>query len=181
MSLSHRLGLKARELQKAMWLGAVLMAITASYTLVKTARDSLFLSRLPAASLPWVYIVVGVATLAASMAIERITRDRSPLGSLLGTLTAAALGLAAFTPLAGVRASWLPVGFYLYVNAYGLILVSQFWVYANSSSDPREMKRICGIVGGSGILGGLAGGLLDRGRRRTVGGLCSAAHPRDRS
>jgi AAA family ATP:ADP antiporter len=45
------------------------------------------------------------------------------------------------------------------VNAYGVIVVSQFWVYANSSSDPREMKRICGVVGGGAILGGLVGGI----------------------
>jgi hypothetical protein len=47
-----------------------------------------------------------------------------------------------------------------------LILVSQFWVYTNSSSDPREMKPICAIIGGAVIFGGLAGGMLATTHRR---------------
>ena len=54
----------------------------------------------------------------------------------------------------------MPIGFYLWVNVYGLILISQFWSFTNSVSHPREAKRIFGIVGVGGILGGLFGGLV---------------------
>ena len=54
----------------------------------------------------------------------------------------------------------MPVALYLWVNVYGVILLSQFWSSANSASHPREAKRIFGIVGTGGIVGGLLGGIL---------------------
>jgi hypothetical protein len=48
--------------------------------------------------------------------------------------------------------TWILVIFYLYVNAYGLIVVSQFWLYTNSRSDPRAMKRMGGVVGCAPVL-----------------------------
>ena len=184
MFLSKRFAMEPREFRKALWLGAALMAVTASYTIVKTARDSLFLSTLPAASLPWVYIAVGVATLATSTGVELLTRPLSPLRSLVATMLCAAVGLTTFalglSYPSVVGAGWLHV----YVNAYGVIVVSQFWVYANSSSDPREMKRICGIVGGGAILGGLLAGVVASAladRRGDGQGSCASAPPSDRT
>jgi hypothetical protein len=78
MFLRKRFATEPREFRKALWLGAALMAVTASYTVVKTARDSLFLSTLPATSLPLVYIVVGLVTLATSTGVELLTRPLSP-------------------------------------------------------------------------------------------------------
>lgn len=147
-----------RELHKALWLGTVLLAITSSYTLVKIARDALFLSRLPASSLPIVYLMVGVLTLVVTWIFGRATQRLAPLKTLTATALASALVLVGFGIAFHSQRSWLPMAFYVWVNIYGLILTSQFWVFTNSMSDPREAKRIFGIVGGGGILGGLLGG-----------------------
>jgi ATP:ADP antiporter, AAA family len=146
------------ELRNALWLGALLLAITCSYTLVKTARDSLFLSNLPASSLPFVYLAVGVFALAASWLFGLLTQRMSPLRAFTVTAMASAASLVAFSAGFTQPKGWLPWLFYVWVNAYGLILVSQFWMFTNSVSDPRVAKRIFGIVGGGGILGGLIGG-----------------------
>jgi AAA family ATP:ADP antiporter len=150
----------ARELQTALWLGAALLAVTSSYTLVKTVRDSVFLSMLPATWLPWVYILVGIATLAVSLLFGRLTQWLSPRQSLVGSVLAAAGGLVLCIFVVWDFNAWMPVIFYLYVNAYGLIVVSQFWLYTNSRSDPRAMKRMAGVVGAGAILGGIVGGVL---------------------
>ena len=76
----------ARELRTALWLGAALLTVTSSYTLVKTVRDSLFLSMLPATWLPWVYILVGIATLAVSVLVGQLTQWLSPRQSLVGSV-----------------------------------------------------------------------------------------------
>jgi AAA family ATP:ADP antiporter len=149
--------LKPRQLRNALWLGGVLLAITSSYTLVKTSRDALFLSELPAQWLPFVYVVVGAFTLILSWVFGRLTQRLSPLQSLMWTAMGSGLALVAFA-FAFTERLWIPIVFYLWVNAYGLILVSQFWAYTNSVSDPQEAKRIFGIIGGGGILGGLLGG-----------------------
>ena len=150
----------ARELQTALWLGAALLTVTSSYTLVKTVRDSLFLSMLPATWLPWVYIVVGIATLAVSVVFGQLTQWLSPRQSLVGSVLAAATGLVLCIFVVWDSSTWMPAIFYLYVNAYGLIVVSQFWLYTNSRSDPRAMKRMSGVVGAGAILGGIVGGVL---------------------
>jgi AAA family ATP:ADP antiporter len=160
VALLRRSGLESRELSKALWLGGALMALTSSYTLVKTVRDALFLSRLSATWLPLVYILVGVVTLAVSVIVGRLTQRLSARQSLVGSILGATIGLALFSVAVGGSDRWVPAIFYLYVNAYGLIVVSQFWLYTNSKSDPREMKRIFGVVGGGAILGGVLGGVV---------------------
>ncbi len=160
VALSRRMALEGRELHRALWLGAALMTVTGSYTLVKTVRDSLFLSMLPAAWLPWVYILVGVVTLAVSLLFGRLTQSLSPRQSLVGSVLAASAGLVFCTFMVRDSYTWVPAIFYLYVNAYGLIVVSQFWLYANRRSDPRAMKRMGGVVGAGAILGGMVGGVL---------------------
>ena len=107
VALSRRMGLDARELRTALWLGAALMTVTSSYTLVKTARDSLFLSTLPATWLPWVYILVGIVTLAVSLLFGRLTQWLSPRQSLVGSVLAAAAGSGA---LQLRRLGFSPVG-----------------------------------------------------------------------
>ena len=154
------MGMDAHELWTALWLGAALLTVTSSYTLVKTVRDSLFLSMLPATWLPWVYIWVGITTLAASVLFGQLTQRLSPRKSLVGSVLAAATGLVLCIFVVWDSHTWMPAIFYLYVNAYGLIVVSQFWFYTNSRSDPRAMKRMGGIVGAGAILGGLVGGVL---------------------
>ena len=121
VALSRRMGMDAREFQTALWLGAALLTVTSSYTLVKTVRDSLFLSMLPATWLPWVYILVGIVTLAVSLIVGRLTQWRSPRQSLGGSILAAAAGLALCTFVVWDSYTWVPVIFYLYVNAYGLM------------------------------------------------------------
>src|SRR5207247_9992431 len=71
----------------------------------------------------------------------------------------AALSLALFSLLFRLRASWVPVAFYLWVNVYGLNLLSAFWVYTSGVSHPREAKRTFGTTGMGGILAGPVGGL----------------------
>jgi len=157
--LSRRLQLQSDETQRALVLGLVLFSLTSSYTLVKTARDALYLASLPAETLPWVFLGVGALTFVAAGIFARATRHRSTFETLTGTAMVSATSLGIFAYLFRLTAPWIPVVLYLWVNLYGLLLMSQFWLFANSISNPREAKRTYGIVGVGGILGGLFGGL----------------------
>jgi AAA family ATP:ADP antiporter len=161
--LARLLRQEPSEFRQALALGAILFAITSSYTLVKTARDSLYLAQLPAQTLPYVYLGVGIITLAFSQVYAWLTRRWAAWKSLAGLAGVAAVSLVVFASFFRLPMSWVPVTFYLWINVYGLLLVSQFWAFTNSISDPRLAKRILGIVGGGGILGGLAGGLIASG------------------
>jgi ATP:ADP antiporter, AAA family len=158
------LHLEPGEARRGLGLGAALFTLTCSYTLVKTARDALFLAQLPASLLPMMYLGVGVLSTVAATLYSRATRLLLASRSFEIAAWTAALSLAVFAYLAAPGTSrwlqWVPVGFYLWVNVYGLILVSQYWSTVNSITDPHEAKRILGLVGTGGILGGLVGGAL---------------------
>ena len=156
----RRLELKPDEASRAVTLGLILGGITCSYTLTKTVRDAFFLAKLPAAKLPYVFLAVGVLTAVASIFFSRLTRRRASWEGLAWVSTLGALSLGVFAQLFRLEKSWVPIAFYLWVNVYGLILVSEFWLFANSISHPREARRTFGPVGSAGIVGGLIGGLV---------------------
>lgn len=157
---TRRLELKPDEASRAVSLGLILGGITTSYTLTKTVRDAFFLANLPAAKLPYVFLAVGVLTAVASIFFSRLTRRRASWEGLAWVSTLGALSLGVFSQLFRLEKSWVPIAFYLWVNVYGLILVSEFWLFANSISHPREARRTFGPVGSVGIVGGLVGGLI---------------------
>jgi AAA family ATP:ADP antiporter len=158
--LARRLKLAPEELRLALTLAFALFGITSSYTLVKTARDSIYLAQLPAQTLPYVYLGVGTVTLLTAHFFARLTRRHAVWRTLAVSAAIASASLVACAFLVHVSTNLFPIGFYLWVNIYGLILTSQFWAFANSASDPRLAKRIFGLIGVGGILGGLMGGLL---------------------
>ncbi len=158
--LAARFDLRPDEFKRALTLGIMLGGVTWSYTLAKTVRDAHFLSTLPVTALPYVYLGVGGLSALASALFARITR-RSPGAESLAVMSlVAAISLAVFGQLFRIQASWVPVSFYLWSNIYGLIVISQFWLYANSVSNPREARRTFSLIGLGGILGGLLGGML---------------------
>jgi ATP:ADP antiporter, AAA family len=158
--LATRLDLAPGELKRALALGLILAGITSSYTLSKTVRDAHFLSELPVALLPYVYLGVGAASVVASFLFARLTRRAATWEALAIISLVAAISLAVFGQLFRIEAPWVPVSFYLWNNVYGLLVVSQFWLFANSVSNPREARRTFGLIGLGGILGGLVGGML---------------------
>jgi len=174
--LARALQLEPHEVRRALALAAIVFALTCAYTLVKTARDALFLARLPASKLPVVFLLVGVLTTISAAVFERVTRRHSTSSALQAAAWTTAASLAGFAWLFRFG-EWVPMAFYVWVNVYGLILMSQFWMHASSVSDPREAKRTFGLIGTGAILGGLAGGVAAPGLTALVGltGLTIAA------
>ena len=96
------------------WLSALLLLVmVAGYSVLETARDSLFLARLPVSQLPWTYAAVAIAAL---LAAELNRWARASVGHrLLLTLTLAAGGLGnlMFMRLFRVGATWMPHAFFV--------------------------------------------------------------------
>ena len=158
--LARRFKLKPDEARRAHALGAILFALVGSYTLVKTARDADFLAQLPVTVLPYVLVVVGLLTLGATLVFSRLTQRLANWQALAAGAVSCGLSLFVFAWLFRLHARWVTIAFYLWANVYGLILMSQFWAFAASLSDPREARRTFGVIGIGGLLGGLFGGLI---------------------
>src|SRR5262245_50792802 len=98
--------IRPEERRTALAACLTLFGIIASHTILETARDALFLARLPPSQLPWVYLAMALAAVALAQVPTR------KLPALFGpTALSATLGLmagvtAVFWALPWLRSDW---------------------------------------------------------------------------
>src|SRR5260370_34704148 len=59
--------------------------------------------------------------------------------------------------------AWLAAVFYVWVGICGILAWAQVWTLANFVWTTREAKRLFGLLGSGGIIGGTAAGFLAKG------------------
>jgi CRP-like cAMP-binding protein/HEAT repeat protein len=139
-----------------MMFGYSFLAMTA-YNIVQPITRSRFISSLGSDNLPYVLLV-------SAFIIGFLMQGYGRLGTLvpgrwLIPVTQAGMValLVTFWVLFAAGQEWVDVGFYLFGQIYGLLLISQFWTLANLIYDPRQAKRVFGFIGGGASLGGAVG------------------------
>jgi AAA family ATP:ADP antiporter len=136
----------------------VLALIIGAHTLVETARDTLFLSRLPPERLAFVYVAVAVGTLLLTPLSRRLVEWVGARNALVLTLIGSAFGIAWFR----LRPPSTVGVFALYVFG-GLVitlLVAEFWIVASMLFTAAQGRRLFGPLAAGGVLGAVVGGLL---------------------
>ena len=119
---------------------AVLALLIGAHTLVETARDTLFLTRLPPERLAFVYVGVAVGTLLCTPLSRWLVAWVGARNSLVLTLLGSAFGIGWFR----LRPHSTPGVFGLYVFG-GLaitMLVAQFWIVASSLFTAAQGRRL---------------------------------------
>ena len=132
------------------------LAMTA-HNIVKPVFKSKFIDHLGADNLPYVLlassVLIGILMHAYSVAARRLPRRHVvPL-----TQSALIVLLVVFWLLLRTGATWVTVGLYFFGQIFGILLISQFWTLANDVYDPRQAKRLFGLIGGGACLGGALG------------------------
>jgi ATP/ADP translocase len=168
--LAERLGrvvnIRPGEAALAVLFFLYFFLVTAPFNIIKSIRDASYLDELGARSLPYAYataILIGAVVSLHSRLQARVSRKTLLLWSLAFFAATTALfgGLFAWSmAVGGGFRKWLPLPFYLWVNVFTVVLVTQFWFCVNDVFNPREAKRLIGFFGSGGILGGIAGGLV---------------------
>jgi ATP/ADP translocase len=145
----------------ALLLVEVLLIISA-YTMTKTVRDAVFLSRFGLVELSYVmFAIAGVAGFVVSL-YSRVTAGRPRATVVVGTHVAVGTTLVLFAPALRAGSATLAWVFYLWSAVYGLLLVADFWLLANDLFHAAQAKRIFPFLGAGAILGGVVGGTLAR-------------------
>ena len=130
----------------------------AAYITTSSARDGLFLKKLGAHQLPYVYILIAVVVGFLSPFYLRLA-NRVSLNQLIRyTCVASVLSFFLFWWLLRWGSSWMYYVMYIWVSLFGAITTSQFWLLANHTFNPREAKRLFAFIGAGGVLGGIFGG-----------------------
>ncbi|MCI0400713.1 MAG: hypothetical protein L0Z68_05365, partial [Gammaproteobacteria bacterium] len=134
--------------------------IILAFTLARIARDGLFLSQLPAQYLPYVSLGLAVWMALAAHLFGRFTAGVAAHRTLSRATIGTGLSLVLFSVWLHFGSSAAAIAFYLWTGAYGLLLTSQFWILANERVNPRQARRLFGLIGAGGILGGIVGGTV---------------------
>lgn len=149
----------------------ILLLIIASYTVVKSVRDALFLSKFGITQLSLIGIGLAVAIGFVISIYLRTTSGVPRHLLILGTniTIAASLALIWIGLWSPGLTALLPWVLYIWSSIFGVFIVMQFWLLANDLFDPREAKRLFGFIGAGAILGGVSGGFLSRGLAGILG------------
>ena len=131
-----------------------IFGMLAGHTLLETARDALFLARLPASHLAFVYLAiaaaaVGVAQVPWGRARERPLRTRLLLG-------AGAIVTFLFWLLLRGQSPLEIYALYVWTGLLGSLAVLQFWMVLGDLYTLGEAKRLYSLVWTGSLLGATA-------------------------
>jgi ATP/ADP translocase/HEAT repeat protein len=152
--------IRPEERRGALAAFLTVFGILAAHTMLETARDALFLARLPASQLPWVYLLI--AAIAVGLSQIPWGGSRRFLGRHGLSILFVALSIPTFVFWA--TASWRsPAGLYaLYVwtGLVGSVAVLEFYIVLGETYTVTQAKRIYRLVGTGSLLGAAAGAVV---------------------
>lgn len=155
---TRRLGLEPQERRLLVLMGALVATLFCAYTIAKVLRDALFLAEFGALALPYAYIGVALAAAGFVWLESLVARRFTRIGATRFNQYAA----IGFSGLAAVVLPhvphWTIVGFYLWTGSQAMMLLPHFWALALDVWDSRRARSVFPLLGGCGLLGGLAGG-----------------------
>ncbi len=148
-----------REDRRDLILGFItLFAMMMSHALAETARDALFLSRLPASQLPWAYLAIAGLV---GVVVRGLTRVRTAMPDkrrlLVGTMVVAGAVDIALGLVAQDADARLLFGLYTWTGLVATVLILQLWLLLEDVVTVTQAKRIFGPVAAGGVLGALVG------------------------
>jgi hypothetical protein len=155
----------------ALSAAVTLLVMMAGHTVLETARDSLFLARVPVAQLPFTYLGIALAALFASELHARLRLRANPRRVLAVTLVVGALGALCFMRLFSAHAAWAPQALYVWIAVTATLAMAQFWLLLSEWFTVTDAKRLYPIISAGGLLGAMSGGALARAASTRYGDL----------
>ena len=151
--LGGLIDVRRQELSRILPLILAYGLIMASLYVLKPARNALFLDRLGAFQLPYVLLLVALVGGGVAAVFTRLTQRVRLDRLILGTFLFLMINLLGFRLLLPQGWGWSFYLFYVWVNLYGLLATSLLWLLANVIFNPREARRLFGLIGSAGIAG----------------------------
>jgi AAA family ATP:ADP antiporter len=137
----------------------VLFGILAAHTILETARDALFLARLPPSQLPWMYLTMAAIAVGLS---QWSTRRLSGPRALTTLLAVCAAGTFSFWLIGSSRGAWTLRALYVWTGLVSTLAAVQFWLVIGEVYTITQAKRVYAVIGLGSLLGAVAGGGLAR-------------------
>ncbi len=154
-ALRNFVDLREGEARPAAQAFFALFFTIAAHTILETARDALFLSKLPARELNVVYIAIAGLTFVVGALTARMALRFGERNALLASIVVAAIATTVLHFLPSTPRVALIL--YVFSGLLGASLVPQFWLLAARMFTASQGRRLFGVFAASGTLGGVAG------------------------
>lgn len=129
-----------------------------SYYILKPASRALFLNKFDIDKLPYLYILIAAAGGLMAYGYTKIALKVS-LQAAVTWSTAIIVGcLFGLWWLVGLGLTWVFYAFNIWVSLFPVIMVAQGWLVSANVFNPREAKRLYGLIGMGSVLGAALGG-----------------------
>lgn len=154
--------IRSGEGRRICMMSVYIFLIITTIIIIKSIATSFFLSNVGIEKLPAAFILVAVFSVIAVSIYNNLGRSRSLSGKIIGTLVFSITSLLIFRFLLFVSPlqSWLYYLLYVWSALFGVTVVAQFWLLANTIFNAREAKRFFGLLGTGAIAGGICGGYI---------------------
>ncbi|MCH8028179.1 MAG: HEAT repeat domain-containing protein [candidate division Zixibacteria bacterium] len=155
------------DIRKGEWTLTLLMfaniyLILVTYYLLKPARDSLFLVKVSPLELPIVFIIIALVTVPVITLYSKLGRTLKLHKLINLTTVILIINILILRWLIERDDPWIYYLFYIWVSIYGVLVTSQFWLFANSIFDAAQAKRIFVFLALGGIIGAITGGQVTK-------------------
>ncbi len=134
-----------------------LFALIASHALLETARDALFLAKIAASRLPWVFLAVAVLSVGLVKVNALATRRLSTRQALSSVTLMAALITLGFFALGHRLGAWGLYALYVWSGLLATLVLAHFWDLVAERFTITQAKRLYGFIGAGSVLGAIAG------------------------
>jgi ATP/ADP translocase len=157
--LARLLPVREGERRPTLLAFGTLLAAMAAHGLLETARDALFLARIPPTRLPFVYLTVAVVAVIATAVggMRRASGRPSRARGLAYLLVVCAIVTTAFWPLSGWRDEWVLYALYVWSATVATLLTARFWLVVSEHFTISQAKRVYATIGAGSVLGAIVG------------------------
>lgn len=149
---------RAGEGPVVLFLSLNVFLLLLSYYLVKTVREPLILQGGGAEVKAYLSAAQVVLLVPVAKGYDLITRKLGRMKLITWTTIFFASNLVIFWSLARLGVPYLGVAFYVWVGIFSLVIVAQFWSFANDIYDEERGKRMFPIIAAGSALGAVVGG-----------------------
>ncbi|MDX2170694.1 MAG: hypothetical protein SF182_26715, partial [Deltaproteobacteria bacterium] len=137
-------------------LGSVFLVMLA-HALLETARDTVFLTHLPATRLPWLYLAITTFAVLSGPLLNRAGSEAVNRRALLLMQLAAAAGTAAFLPFSARPDDLTADALYIWGGVAAAVILARFWLILGERLTATQAKRLFPLVAAGAVAGSLSG------------------------
>jgi AAA family ATP:ADP antiporter len=146
--------------------------VLASYYVLRPIRDAMGVAG-GVDDLPWLFLGTLTATVLLSPVfsalVARMPRRRFVAWSYRVLMLCLVGFYVALETLPDSQHVWVGRAFFVWVSVFNLFAVSLFWAVMADVFTTAQAKRLFGLIGAGGTLGGLAGGLVTASLAERIG------------